>query len=432
MQHHIVIVGGGAGGLELATRLGRTLGKRKRARITLVDVNLTHIWKPLLHEVAAGSLNTTDNELNYLAQAKWNHFDFQLGRLTGLDRNANTIQLAATLDNKGNELVPARSLKYDTLVLAVGSLTNDFGTPGASEHCIFLDCLQNAQHFHQRLLGEYLSAHTRDGNNEQVSVAIVGAGATGVELAAELRNAARMLSDYGLDHIRPENMHISILEAGPRILPALSDKLATTAHKELLKLGVNIRLGAQVKEVTAEGFITADGELIPATLKVWAAGVRAPAFLRELDGLETNRINQLVVETTLQTTRDANIFAMGDCAACPLEPGSPHNVPPRAQSAHQQAGLLVKSLALRLQGKPLPHYQYRDYGSLISLSSFTAVGNLMGGFMHNVNLEGWMARIFYISLYRMHQMVLYGRFRTLLLMLGDRIGKRTHPKMKLH
>lgn len=180
MQHHIVIVGGGAGGLELATRLGRTLGKRKRARITLVDVNLTHIWKPLLHEVAAGSLNTTDNELNYLAQAKWNHFDFQLGRLTGLDRNANTIQLAATLDNKGNELVPARSLKYDTLVLAVGSLTNDFGTPGASEHCIFLDCLQNAQHFHQRLLGEYLSAHTRDGNNEQVSVAIVGAGATGV------------------------------------------------------------------------------------------------------------------------------------------------------------------------------------------------------------------------------------------------------------
>ena len=123
---------------------------------------------------------------------------------------------------------------------------------------------------------------------------------------------------------------------------------------------------------------------------------------------------------------------MGDCAACPLEPGSPHNVPPRAQSAHQQAGLLVKSLALRLQGKPLPHYQYRDYGSLISLSSFTAVGNLMGGFMHNVNLEGWMARMFYISLYRMHQMVLYGRFRTLLLMLGDRIGKRTHPKMKLH
>lgn len=432
MLHHIVIVGGGAGGLELATRLGRTLGKRKQARITLVDANLTHIWKPLLHEVAAGSLNTTDNELNYLAQAKWNHFDFQLGRFTGLDRNAKTIELAATLDDQGRELVPGRSIHYDSLVLAVGSLTNDFGTTGASEHCIFLDCLQNARHFHQRLLGEYLSAHARATDNEQVSVAIVGAGATGVELAAELRNAAKMLSDYGLDHIRPENMHISILEAGPRILPALSDKLATTAHKELLKLGVKVRLGAQVKEVTADGFITADGTLIPATLKVWAAGVRAPQFLSELDGLESNRINQLVVGTTLQTTRDPDIFAMGDCAACPLEPGSERNVPPRAQSAHQQAELLARSLALRLQGKPLPHYRYRDYGSLISLSSFTAVGNLMGGFMHNVNLEGWTARMFYISLYRMHQMVLYGRFRTLLLMLSDRIGKRTHPKMKLH
>ncbi len=432
MLHHIVIVGGGAGGLELATRLGRTLGKRKQAHITLVDCNLTHVWKPLLHEVAAGSLNTTDNELNYLAQAKWNNFDFQLGRLTSLDRENKTIQLAATLDDKGVQLVPARSLAYDTLVLAIGSLTNDFGTPGASEHCIFLDCLQSAQHFHQRLLGEYLSAHARDGNNEQVSVAIVGAGATGVELAAELRNAAKMLSDYGLDHIRPENMHISILEAGPRILPALSEKLATIVHQELLKLGVKVRLGARVKEVTAEGFVTAEGELIPASLRVWAAGVRAPAFLRELDGLETNRINQLVVDSTLQTSLDPDIFAIGDCAACPLEPGSSHNVPPRAQSAHQQASLLVKSLRLRLQNRPLPHYRYRDYGSLVSLSSYTAVGNLMGGFMHSVNLEGWLARMFYISLYRMHQMVLYGRFRTLLLMLGDRIGKRTHPKMKLH
>lgn len=432
MLHHIVIVGGGAGGLELATRLGRTLGKRKRARITLVDANLTHIWKPLLHEVAAGSLNTTDNELNYLAQAKWNHFDFQLGRMTGLSRAGKTISLAATLDGKGNELVPARDIVYDSLVIAVGSLTNDFGTPGASEHCIFLDSPQNAQHFHQRLLGEYLSAHARAGDNEQVSVAIVGAGATGVELAAELRNAARMLSDYGLDHIRPENMHISILEAGPRVLPALSDKLAGTAHQELVKLGVRVRLGAAVKRVCAEGFHTANGELIPATLKVWAAGVRAPAFLAELDGLETNRINQLVVESTLQTTLDPNIFAMGDCAACPLEPGSARNVPPRAQSAHQQATLLARSLALRLQGKPLPHYQYRDYGSLISLSSYTAVGNLMGGLTRNVNLEGWMARMFYISLYRMHQMVLYGRFRTVLLILSDRIGKRTHPKMKLH
>lgn len=101
MLHRIVVVGGGAGGLELATRLGRSLGKRKKAKITLVDANLTHIWKPLLHEVATGSLNSTDNELNYLAQAKWNHFEFQIGRFAGIDRQAKTIELSATLGEKG-------------------------------------------------------------------------------------------------------------------------------------------------------------------------------------------------------------------------------------------------------------------------------------------------------------------------------------------
>ena len=158
MSHRIVIVGGGAGGLELATRLGRTLGKKGKARITLVDANLTHIWKPLLHEVAAGSLNSSEDELNYVAQAKWNHFEFQLGRLTGLDRASQRIQLAATLDEQGEELVPARGLDYDTLVLAIGSTTNDFGTQGAADHCILLDTREQAERFHKQLLTHYLRA----------------------------------------------------------------------------------------------------------------------------------------------------------------------------------------------------------------------------------------------------------------------------------
>ena len=432
MLHRIVVVGGGAGGLELATRLGRTLGKRKKAKITLVDANLTHIWKPLLHEVATGSLNSTDNELNYVAQAKWNHFEFQIGRFSGIDRAAKKIELSATVDEKGHQLVPARSLNYDTLVIAVGSLTNDFGTKGAAEHCIFLDSPQHALNFHRRLLGEYLSAHAQGGADATVNIAIVGAGATGVELAAELRRASQQLSAYGLDNIQPENMCITLLEAGPRVLPALSEKIAGEVHQQLLKLGVQVNLSAAVEEITAEGMHTKDGGFIPATVKVWAAGVRGPKFLTELDGLVTNRINQLVVRTTLQTTLDDDIFALGDCAACPLSEGSDKNVPPRAQSAHQQASFLNKALALKLEGKPLPSYQYRDYGSLVSLSNYSAVGNIMGGFMRTVNVEGWMARMFYISLYRMHQVVLYGVFRTALIMLSDRIGQRTHPRMKLH
>jgi NADH dehydrogenase len=432
MTHRIVIVGGGAGGLELATRLGKTLGKKGVASVTLVDANLTHIWKPLLHEVAAGSLNSYEDELNYVAQAKWNHFQFQLGKMTGLNREARQIHLAATLDEDGLELVPARSLEYDSLVISVGSTTNDFNTLGAAEHCLFLDSRKQAEKFHQQLLNHYLRAHAGQTDTAQeITVAIVGAGATGVELAAELHNAAHELAAYGLGRIKPENLRITVIEAGPRVLPALPERIGGPVHKTLEKLGVTVLTDAAVSEVTADSLITASGLVIPATLKVWAAGIRAPGFLQEIDGLETNRINQLQVLPTLQTTRDENIFAFGDCAACPQK-GSDRNVPPRAQAAHQQASLLVKSLRLRIEGKPLPEYKYTDYGSLISLSKFSAVGNLMGNLTGSVMLEGWLARMFYISLYRMHQMALYGTFRTLMLMLGSRIGKGTEPRMKLH
>lgn len=431
MTHRIVIVGGGAGGLELATRLGKTLGKRGTAAITLVDANLTHIWKPLLHEVAAGSLNTSEDELNYVAQAKWNHFQFQLGRMSGLERSSKQIQLAATLDEDGRELLPARTLAYDTLVIAVGSNTNDFGTLGAAQHCLFLDTRKQAERFHQQLLNHYLRAHAGDLASEKISVAIVGAGATGVELAAELHHAAHELAAYGLDRIQPKDMQITLIEAGPRVLPALPERISVPVHKTLEKLGVTVLTNASVSEVTADSLKTANGEVIHASLKVWAAGIRAPAFLKDIDGLETNRINQLVVRPTLQTTLDDDIFAFGDCAACP-QPGSDRNVPPRAQAAHQQASLLAKGLKARLEGKALPTYAYRDYGSLVSLSRFSAVGNLMGNLTGSVMLEGWLARLFYVSLYRMHQMALYGTFRTLMLMLGSRIGRGTEPRLKLH
>ncbi|MGE4407694.1 NAD(P)/FAD-dependent oxidoreductase [Pseudomonas sp.] len=431
MSHRIVIVGGGAGGLELATRLGRSLGKRGKARVTLVDANLTHIWKPLLHEVAAGSLNSSADELNYVAQAKWNHFEFQMGRMAGLDRANQCIQLEATRDEFGIELVPARSLHYDTLVIAVGSTTNDFGTTGAAEHCIFLDTREQAERFHRQLLSHYMRAHAGESGSSDISMAIVGAGATGVELAAELLHAAKELAAYGLDGIKPENVRITLIEAGPKVLPALPERISQPVHQTLLDLGVKVLTGAAVSDVSAEGLHTKQGQFIPASLKVWAAGIKAPAFLHELDGLETNRINQLVVHPSLQCTRDDNIFAFGDCAACP-QPDSDRNVPPRAQAAHQQASLLARSIRLRLEGKPLPGYRYKDYGSLISLSSFSAVGNLMGNLTGNVMLEGWLARMFYISLYRMHQIALYGVARTLLMMLGDKLSRSTEPRLKLH
>jgi NADH:quinone reductase (non-electrogenic) len=128
-------VGGGAGGLELATRLGEVLGKRNRAHITLVDKLRTHLWKPLLHAVAAGSMDPSEEELNYLAQAHWRRFDYRIGEMVGLDRAAKLVHLAATNDEDGQEITPVRSVPYDTLIMAVGSVTNDFGTKGCRRVC---------------------------------------------------------------------------------------------------------------------------------------------------------------------------------------------------------------------------------------------------------------------------------------------------------
>src|SRR5450755_4435656 len=118
--HHIVVAGGGAGGLELVTKLGDTLGKRGKAKITLVERSRTHLWKPLLHSVAAGSLRRSQHELNYLAQAHWHHFSYRYGEVVGLDRAAKQLHLAAMSDEEGRRITPAAALPYDTLVMAIG------------------------------------------------------------------------------------------------------------------------------------------------------------------------------------------------------------------------------------------------------------------------------------------------------------------------
>jgi len=431
---HVVIVGGGAGGLELASRLGRTLGRRRRAHVSLVDSSLTHLWKPLLHEVAAGTLNSYEDALEYLAQARWRGFEFRLGRFQGLDRKNKLIHLASTLGTDDEVIIPERTLPYDLLVIAIGSVTNDFGIPGVREHCTFLDSREQADRFQQRLLETFMQVQSQGiaAGSGQLNVAIVGAGATGVELAAELHHTAHQFVAYGFDRIVPEkDVRLTLIEAADRILPSLPPRLSDPAERELKRLGVTVHTGKRVTRVTPHGLYLHDGVFVHAALKVWAAGIKAPDFLKDIDGLETNRQNQLVVQQTLQTTRDDSIFALGDCASCP-RPGYERPVPPTAQAAHQQASLLVRALARRLQGKPLRKYVYRDYGSLVSLSEYTTVGNLMGRLMGEIWIEGLVARILYRSLYRLHQRALFGGVRTLLLAIADFLTRPTRARTKLH
>jgi NADH dehydrogenase len=190
--------------------------------------------------------------------------------------------------------------------------------------------------------------------------------------------------------------------------------------------------GERVTEVTPRGVRTATGREVPAELVVWAAGIKAPDFLKDLAGLETNRLNQLVVQQTLQTTRDPNIFAFGDCAGCPW-PEKNGWIPPRAQSAHQQASLLAKSLPRRVEGKPLLPFRYRDFGSLVSLGAYSTVGSLMGAITRgSVTIEGWFAGLMYRSLYKMHEYALHGFTKVALDTVARIITRRTEPHVKLH
>jgi NADH dehydrogenase len=433
--HRIVVVGGGAGGLELVTRLGEKLGKRGRASVELIDCARTHFWKPHLHEIAAGSVDLHTRAVDYLAQSHWHGFRFRIGEMVGLDRQAREVHVAPFVDEDGKQVTPARSFRYDTLVMAVGSRTNDFGTPGVEEHSIALETPAEADRFHRRLVNACLRAQTQREPLApgQLDVAIIGAGATGVELAAELHNTTRTLVSYGLDRIDPErDIRIHVIEAGPRILPALPDRIAASAHKLLSKLGVHVHTGARVTAVTAEGVQLASGEMLPAALVVWAAGVKAAAFLKDLDGLEANRLNQLAVNPTLQTTRDENVFAIGDCAAAPWL-GRQGEVPPRAQAAHQQASHMVGQIMRRLRGQPLKPWRYRDFGSLVSLGEYSTVGNLMGSLVGgNLWVEGLFARTMYLSLYKMHEVALHGWWKTALGSASRLITRSTEPRVKLH
>ncbi|MER2268750.1 NAD(P)/FAD-dependent oxidoreductase [Methylobacterium oxalidis] len=433
--HRIVVVGGGAAGLQLATKLGDKLGRRRKAHVTLVDRARTHIWKPLLHEVAAGSLDVGHHAVDYLHHAHEHHFRYRIGEMTGLDRGTRTIQLAASLDSEGREVTPVRDIAYDTLVMAVGSTTNDFGTPGVKEHAIALDTQDQAVRFQQRLINAMLRAHTQTGpvRPGQLHVTVIGAGATGTELAAELHRTTRQVASTGLDRIDPaKDLKITLVEAAERILPAVPARLSGEVMALLSKIGVEVRTQARVTEVRADGVQLADGGFIPSELVVWAAGVKAPPFLKDIGGLETTRTNQLVVTQTLQTTRDPDIFAIGDCAYL-VEPGTDTPVPPRAQAAHQQASYLIKQIPNKMAGRALPPFKYRDFGSLVSLGEYSTVGNLMGFIQgKNMFIAGLFARMMYRSLYKMHEQALHGTWKTALDALARALTRRTEPRVKLH
>ncbi|MFT4189967.1 MAG: NAD(P)/FAD-dependent oxidoreductase [Comamonas sp.] len=431
----IVIVGGGVAGLEIATALGRryrTSGRRAGPdeggyEVTLVDRDSAHVWKPMLHTMAAGTRDIAQQQVIFIAQARDAGFHYQPAEMHGLDRAAKEVLLAPLYARDGRELVPARRQPYDTLILALGSTANDFGTPGAREFCYMIDSRLAAEGFNQELRIRMLQSLVRQ---EELRIAILGGGATGVELAAELVQLAEAAAAYGTDGLSAR-FRITLVESGPRILPAFPERIAQLATRRLEALGVAVRLSTRIQAVTEEGFVTSEGELIAASLRVWAAGVKAPDFLATLDGLEANRNNQLVVDGNLRASGDPAVFALGDCASY-TPAGAERPLAPTAQVAHQQAQYLIDHLEALAEGRAVPPYRYRDLGALVSLGHFDAYGSLgQFGFFKGGFIKGRVAQLSHVLLYRAHQSRLYGFWRGGLVWLVDLINKRVRPSIRL-
>jgi NADH dehydrogenase len=433
LQSKFVIVGGGAGGLELACKLGRKLGPEA---VMLVDSRLFHIWKPSLHEVAAGTLDVHQEGLSYQMLAHDNHFTFVYGPMLALDAQQRLLTVGAIFDGDDHqeEVLPERQIRFDSLVIAVGSTSNYFGVPGAAEYTISLNATEDAERFRLSLLKLLTLAELKKSvqTDAGVDVVIIGGGATGVELAAELREASGVYATYGFRQLQAErDVRITLLEGAPRILAPLPEKVSSAALDLLHQRAVSVVTSTRVTAIDATS-VTAGDTVYPAQIVVWAAGIKAPDFLKTL-GLPTTRSGQLDVDGTLTVKGFDNIHALGDCAACEGPDGK--LVPPRAQAAHQMADYLLETLLRKHKGQARQSkpYVYRDYGSLVSFGQTTSVGSLMGSLKGlSWFVDGFVARMMYVSLHLMHHQAVLGTVRTGVLALARFLIKRSTPLVKLH
>jgi len=423
----IVIVGGGVAGLALATKLGRRYGRKGKADIILIDRSFAHVWKPMLHTFAAGTANAYQQRIPFIPHAARSGFRFLPGSLGAVDRAAQTITVEPIIASDGEILVSQRRIRFDCLILAAGSKANDFATPGVIDHCFFIDDLVQAENFNDRLYEGMLRTASE---GHPLTIAIVGGGATGVELATEISQLLEIADSYGVEGLLPR-LRLTLIESGPRILPSFPEDISQAATQQMRDLGIEVLTGTQVSGADADGFLLANGGRIDARLRVWAAGVKASDAIAGLAGFEQTRAGQLVVKPTLQTTVDDRVFAVGDCASF-IPPGADRPLPPTAQVARQQAAHLSKHLPGWLEGGSLPPFEFRDLGSLVSLSNYNAYGTLgRYGLFKGRSIRGRFAQLSHAMLYRLHQAEIHGLGRAIAIWLSDFIATAVNYRIRV-
>ena len=375
VKPEVVILGAGFGGLTAARALD------KHANVTLIDRHNFQTFLPLLYQVSTAGLAADHVAYPIRGALRKTSVQFRMGTPTKLNSAANELTLS-----------DGQVVKYDHLIIALGSTTSDFGIAGVKEHALGMKTVGEALTIRSEVMRSYEEMCIK-GNQKKLDIAVVGGGPTGVEMAGAFAELVRgpLSSDY-VDAAK--RIQVSIIEAGPRLVPSFAESLSERTQKDLEKLGVTVLTNTSVKEVLPDSIITLDGRSIPANTTVWAAGVKGvPAM--DLLGLPITK-GRIDVSPTLQVTGYENVWALGDIAGAIGIDGAP--LPMVAPVAMQQGRFLSKQIQALIAAKPLTNFKYKDKGSMATIGRHKAIVEVKG-----IKISGpiaWLAwlwlHLFYI------------------------------------
>ena len=374
---HVVIVGGGFGGLNAAKAL-----RKAPVDVTMVDSNNYHLFQPLLYQVAIAGLDADD--IAYPTRGivrKLGNVAFRLGRVTGLDAGARTVTLA-----------DGATLTYDRLVLAAGAVTNTFGVPGADTNALGMKTLRDAEQIRSAILRRFEAAASDVAANRQLapgalSIAIVGGGPTGVELAGGLHELVQRVLARDFPDLPVDGGTITLVEATDRVLGTFAPRLSDRAARTLERMGVTLALGTGVQAIEPGVVVLADGRRIAAGTIIWAAGVKAGP-LAQASGLPLGRGGRIDVDDRLRVATHPEVFAVGDIALSLDKHGEP--LAQVAQVAIQGGRHAGATLAAEVAGRPTRPFRYRDKGTMATIGRHAAVAQFPIGLRLSGPL-GWAA-----------------------------------------
>lgn len=370
-RHRVVVVGAGFGGLAVVKGL-----RDQPVDVVLVDAHNFHTFQPLLYQVATAGLDVDD--IAYAIRGifrRQRNVEVRMARVTGVDTDARVVHCDV-----------GAPLEYDTLVVAAGAVSTSYGVPGVDEHAFPLKSAADAVALRQHVIGRFEAAATDPTlvARGALDVVVCGGGPTGVEMAGGLMELFTKVLAADFPQLDVRRARVVLVEAGDRLLAAFSDSSSSHARESLTKVGVEVRTGTGVAQVTPEEVVLTDGTRITAQTLVWAAGVRAHPLAATL-GVELGRGGRIVVGPDLAVPERPEIFAIGDIAG-----DREHPLPQVAQPAIQGGRHVARQIARRLAGGTTEPFRYVDKGSMATIGRHRAVADFPNGWRLK-GVVGWIA-----------------------------------------